>query len=76
MEDDVKPPAHSRRGDGFHEFVLTETGPPFGLAEVNAALEAEDEEQLKSWLSINATNADRQEFPLRVPPCLSAAGNS
>jgi hypothetical protein len=36
----ARAPAESR--SGFHAFALSEAAPPFGLAEVNAALEAED----------------------------------
>jgi hypothetical protein len=36
---------------GFHTFSLSEVAPPFGLAEVTAAMEAEDQELANEFLA-------------------------
>jgi hypothetical protein len=44
----ARPPSVSR--SGFHTFTLSESTPSFGLAEVNAALDAEDRELAAEFL--------------------------
>jgi hypothetical protein len=44
----ARAPSVSR--SGFHTFALSEPAPPFGLEEVNAALEAEDRELASEFL--------------------------